>query len=87
MTTSDNAIDKKLAFYRKILWFCFCVVSLVGLGMCVTSYAATIKSPFVTELIFPTIILVASIGILGTICLGIYRLIKNHLEKDESLFL
>jgi hypothetical protein len=46
-----------------------------------------INSPFITELIIPTIFLLTAIGILGAVCLGIYHIIKIHLEKDEGLFL
>jgi hypothetical protein len=84
---SDYPIEKKLAIFRKILWFCFGIVSLVPLGICAMYTISMIGSPFIAELIIPTILLLSGIGLFGAVCLGIYHLIKNHLEKDEGLFL
>ncbi len=86
-TKSDSSVEKKLAFLRKILRFCFGVISLVLVGTCIIVWIYMIKSPFITELIIPTAFLFAAIGIFGAVCLGIYHIIKKHLEKDEELFL
>jgi H+/Cl- antiporter ClcA len=83
---SDNPGEKKLAIFRRILWFCFGGISLILVGTCVIYWIAMINSPFITELIIPTVFLLTAIGILGAVCLGIYHIIKNHLEKDEGLF-
>ena len=83
-TKSDTPVEKKLAILRKILGFCFGLISLVLVG---TYIIYMINSRFITELIIPTVFLFTAIGILGAVFLGIYHIIKKHLEKDEELFL
>lgn len=84
---SDYPVDKKLANLRKILRFCFGVISLGLVGTCLLVWISMINSRFITELIIPTVFLFAAIGIFGALCFGIYHIIKKHLEKDEDLFL
>jgi len=86
-TKSDSPVEKKLAILRKILRFCFGVISLVLVGTCIIVWIYMINSPFITELIIPTVLLLTAIGVFGAVCLGIYHIIKKHLEKDEELFL
>lgn len=71
-TKSDYPVEKKLAFYRKILIFCFVLLSLVPFGICSVYWICMIDSPFVMELLIPTIILFTVIGVLGAVCLGMY---------------
>lgn len=84
---SDYPVEKKVAIFRRILWFCFGVISLPSLGFCSIIWIYLIKDSFSAELIFPTVFLIIAISILGAICLGIFHIIKNHLEKDEGPFL
>jgi membrane protein YdbS with pleckstrin-like domain len=84
---SVNPVEKKLLMVRRILLFLFCPISLVVLGWLVMAYIGMINSPFIAELIIPTVFLLTAIGVYGVICLGIYHLVKNHLEKDEGPFL
>ena len=86
-TKSDSPVEKKLAILRKILGVCFGVISFVLVGTCIVVWIYLINSRFITELIIPTAFLFTAIGILGAVCLGIYNIIKKHLEKDEELFL
>ena len=87
-TKSDYPVEKKLAIFRKILWFCFGGISIPLLGYCAMSYVAMmINSGSIVELIIITIFLVAAISVFGAVCLGIYHIIKNHLEKDDGPFL
>jgi H+/Cl- antiporter ClcA len=86
-TPSVNPVEKKLSRFRKILGFCFGAISFASVGMCATYWIFMINSRFVAELIFPTVFLLTALGIIGAVCLGIYHLIKNNLEKDEEPFL
>jgi H+/Cl- antiporter ClcA len=84
---SDYPSEKKLAISRRILWFCFGGITLILVGTCVMTWISMINSPFIAELIIPTVVLLAVLGIFGAVCLGIYYIIRNQLEKDEELFL
>ncbi len=86
-TKSDSPVEKKVANLRKIFRICFGLISLVLVGMCITVWVYMINSRYVTELIIPTVILFIALGIFGAVFLGIYHIIKKHLEKDDELFL
>ena len=90
-TKNDNPNEKKLASVRKILWLCFVGCSIPAV-LCsaiplLLLPVSNQNSPFAAG----SIILAAGpfllVGVIGIVCLIIYKIVKVRLEKNDDLFL
>ena len=88
-TKNASPNDKKLASIRKILWLCFAAFTIPAI-LC-ASFPLLLMPVSDSSFIAESIILAAGpillIGVIGIICLVIYKIIKVRLEKTDDLFL
>lgn len=84
-TDSDKPIEKKLATFRKILWFIFILASLISLGFCGMYWIFPPSN--IAELVLATIMLFAALGIFGAACFMVNHLIEHYIEKEENPFM